>query len=307
MDPLSDVLSQLDAHSSFFAGLEAGGDWAIRFPAPDGIKFNAVIEGSCWLVVEDELPVLLLKGDCFLLSKRRPFTLASDLEIEPVESQEVYRDAKNGIARYQQRSGFFLIGGRFGFCEEARLLFDGLPAAIVVNGESDQACVLQWALLRLASELPSTLPGASLIVRQLGHMMLVHVLRLYLSSGQVHSPGWLMGLSDLKVNAAIQAIHAAPQRRWTVHELARVVGMSRSTLALRFKQKVGMGPLAYVLQWRMQLAGRELRKHQGSISSIGQSLGYDSDSAFSNAFKRVMACSPREYRERQSQVAGVVR
>jgi hypothetical protein len=139
MDPLSDVLSQLDAHSSFFTGLEAGGDWAIRFPAPDGIKFNAVIEGSCWLVVEEELPVLLLKGDCFLLSKRRPFMLASDLEIEPIESQEVYRDAENGIARYQQRTGFFLIGGRFGFCEEARLLFDGLPATIVVNGESDQA------------------------------------------------------------------------------------------------------------------------------------------------------------------------
>jgi AraC-like DNA-binding protein len=305
MDPLSDVLSQLDAHSSFFAGLEAGGEWAIRFPAPDGIKFNAIVEGSCWLAVEGEPPVLLRQGDCFLLSQRRPFMLASDLKVEAVESQEVYRDAKNGVARYRDRKGFFLIGGRFGFCEEARLLLDGLPATIVVNGESDQACVLQWALQRLSCELPSTLPGASLIVRQLGHMMLVHVLRLYLSSGQAHSASWLKGLADPKVNATIQAIHAEPQRRWTVHELARLVGTSRSTLALRFKQAVGMGPLAYVVQWRMQLAGRELRKRQGSISSIGQSLGYDSDSAFSNAFKRVMACSPREYRDRPPPGAGV--
>lgn len=306
MDPLSDVLSQLDAHTSFFTGLKAGGDWAIRFPAPDGIKFNALLEGSCWLVVEGEQPVLLRQGDCFLLSRRLPFILASDLVTEPVDSQEIYRDVQDGIASYRQQTGFFLIGGRFGFCEEARLLLDGLPASIVVNGESDQACVLQWALQRLACELPGSQPGASLIVRQLGHMMLVHVLRLYLLSGQADSAGWLTGLSDAKVNAAIQAIHAQPQRRWTVQALAREVGMSRSTLALRFKQKVGMGPLGYVLRWRMQLAGRELRRHRRSISSIGQSLGYDSDSAFSNAFKRVMACSPREYREQQVTGAGAV-
>lgn len=305
MDPLSDVLSQLDSHSSVFAGLQAGGEWSISFPAPEGIKFNAIIEGSCWLLVEGERPIELHRGDCFLLSKARPFILASDLSLEPVDSQQVYHDVRNGVARYRQGQGFFLIGGRFAYCDEARLLLDGLPAVVTINGQSDQACVLQWALQQLKSELPSTMPGSSLIVRQLGHLMLVQVLRLYLAATREHPPGWLAALSDPRINVAIQAIHAEPEQRWTVNLLARQVGMSRSTLALRFKQKLGMGPLAYVLRWRMQLASRELRRHQGSISSIAQALGYDSDSAFSNAFKRVMACSPREYRLRHAALASV--
>lgn len=298
MDPLSEVLSLLNTQSSFFAGLKAGGAWAIDFPPPDGIKFNAIVEGDCWLTVEGvEKPIRLQAGDCFLLSRRRAFSLRTDLALPAVEAETVYRDAVNGIAYHGCADAFFLIGGRFAFGEEAGLLFAGLPPIAVVRNGSDQASVLRWALQQLAHELTHPSPGSALVVRYLGHLMLVQVLRLYLAQEGDGTPSWLLALVDPRIGAVIQAIHAAPARRWTVEDLAGIANVSRSTLALRFKQKAGLAPLEYVLRWRMQLATRALRSTQVTISSIAQKLGYDSDSAFSNAFKRTMKCSPREYRE----------
>jgi AraC-like DNA-binding protein len=243
-------------------------------------------------------PVQLHAGDCFLLTESRPFTLASELSLIPVDALDVYRVTKQGIAHHGETTDFFLIGGRFTFRVEAKLLLGSLPPVVVVKGGSDQASVLHWALQQLAQELSTPSPGASLMTQHLGHMMLIQVLRRYLESPIDQPAGWLYALSDREINAAIEAVHLEPQRRWTVNDLALLAGVSRSTFALHFKRKVGLAPLEYVLRWRIQLATRALRSHDGSISSIAQSLGYESDSAFSNAFKRIMACSPQRYRER---------
>jgi len=299
MDPLSETLSLLNTHSSFFAGLKAGGDWAIDFPPPDGIKFNAIVEGTCWLMVEGvEQPIRLTAGDCFLLPRKRAFSLRSDLSFPAIHSDAIYRHAVNGIASCGTADEFFLIGGRFDFGEEARLLFDGLPPVAVIKSGSDQACVLNWALQRIAHELTSPALGNSIVVQHLGHIMLVQVLRMYLIQEGNTAPSWLLAISDPRIGATIQAIHADPARSWSVENLAKIAGVSRSTFALRFKQKSGVAPLEYVLRWRMQLATRLLKTNRTTISSIAQKLGYDSDSAFSHAFKRIMTCSPREYRER---------
>ena len=181
MDPLSEVLALLNTQSSFFAGLKAGGDWAIDFPAPDGIKFNAVVEGACWLSVEGVAQAIRLeRGDCFLLSRRRTFSLRSDPGLPAVPADQVYRHAVQGIARCGTADGFFLIGGRFAFGEAAGLLVDGLPPVAVVKSGSEQAAVLSWALRRLAHELAHASPGGAIVIQHLGHIMLVEMLRLYL-------------------------------------------------------------------------------------------------------------------------------
>jgi hypothetical protein len=161
MDLLSDVLSLLDTRSSYFAGLKAGGDWAIDFPPPDGIKFNAVIEGSCWLTVAGiDAPVQLHTGDCFLLAPGRAFTLASAPGLPATPALEVYRHAQQGVARHGEPAhDFFLIGGRFSFGDEAAILLDCLPPLLHVHGDTDQASVLHWALQRLAQELQATAPA----------------------------------------------------------------------------------------------------------------------------------------------------
>ncbi|MDR8052537.1 AraC family transcriptional regulator [Burkholderia cenocepacia] len=257
MDPLSEVLSLLETRDSFFTGLRAGGPWAVDLPPPDGIKFNAVVEGSCWLTVDGAgPPVRLRTGDCFL------------------------------------------IGGRFTYEEGMPLLLGSLPPVVVVRSDSEPAAVLRWSLQQLAREFGTSSPGGSLMVRHLGHMMLVQILRRYVDVGANGDAGWLAGFADPRVSAALAAIHAAPERRWTVDALAACCHVSRSTFALHFKRRLGFGPLEYVLRWRIQLAMRELRRSSASISAIAQRLGYDSDSAFGHAFKRIVGCSPRAYRHR---------
>ncbi|MGR4897394.1 AraC family transcriptional regulator [Stenotrophomonas sp. LARHCG68] len=303
MDPLSEVLSLLSNQNLFFGGLRAGGDWAIRFPAPDNIKFNAVVQGTCWLAVEGmNHPIRLEQGDCFLVSRGHPILIGSDLSLPAIDAEDLYRGAVNGIARHGDIEECFLIGGRFTFGDGADILLDSLPMVVIIKSDSDQAAVLQWTLQRLVCELSSPVLGSTSVAQHLGHLMLVQALRIHLAQDGGTTPSWLSALSEPRIGTVIQAIHSDPSKRWTLESLAKVAGVSRSTLALRFKQVAGLPPLEYVSRWRMQLAAQSLRSSQLTISSIAQTLGYESDSAFSNAFKRIMKCSPKNYRA--SQVAG---
>ncbi|QMV53849.1 AraC family transcriptional regulator [Ewingella americana] len=300
MDPLSDVLSQLNADKAYVVGLRTGGDWGMHLPPPGNIKFNAVVEGSCWLTVDGEpAPIHLQPGDCFILTRPRAFTLTSAIGMKTADAVALFRQSVKGMLQYGTETDFFMIGGRFNYGQEARLLLDSLPSVAVVNANTDSAPVLRWALELLVQEVSNPSPGGAMMVQQLGNIMLIQVLRQYLGIEQDSPAGWLYALSDPRVNAALEAMHAEPEKRWSVQQLADVAGVSRSTFALNFKQKVGFGPLEYLLRWRMQLASRRLAVGNVTVSAVAQSLGYDSDSAFSNAFKRVMLCSPREYRERQ--------
>jgi AraC-like DNA-binding protein len=123
-------------------------------------------------------------------------------------------------------------------------------------------------------------------------MIFVQVLRLYLDASR--DVGWLCALSDRHVGAALAAMHRLPARRWTVAALADEVGMSRSGFAARFGQLVGMGPIEYLTRWRMLLAGRGLARGE-PIGAVARSLGYDSESAFSTAFKREVGATPRRH------------
>src|SRR6202044_3411074 len=116
-----------------------------------------------------------------------------------------------------------------------------------------------------------------------------------LAEGLRGGVGWLFALADKQMSAAINSMHEDPAYRWTLQELAERSGMSRSTFALKFRQTVGESPTEYLTRWRMLLAGDKLANSTDPISVIALSLGYESESAFSTAFKRVMGCSPRQY------------
>lgn len=147
-------------------------------------------------------------------------------------------------------------------------------------------------------ELRKPEPGGSLVMQNLAHMMLVDALRLYLAEGPRGGVGWLFALADKQISAAMNAMHDDPAHRWTVQELATFVGMSRSTFALKFKDKVGTSPMDYLAQWRMLLAGDRLKNSKDPISVIAPSLGYESETSFSMAFKKIMGASPRRYGRR---------
>ena len=297
MDPLSDVLSLLKPRSYMCGGWDMGGDWSVKFCRHDGIKCYALVSGQCWLVVEGVAePVRVVAGDCFVLPSGRPFHLTSDLALTPVDFHAVIQLPLNGsIATLNGGGDCFGVGGHFAFeGGHANILLGVLPPIVHIRKESDKAAI-RWSLERMMEELRERQPGGFLVAQQLAYMILVQALRLHRAEGLRGGVGWLFALADKQMSAAIHSMHGDPAHRWTLHELAEGVGMSRSTFALKFKETVGTSPMEYLTRWRMLLAGDKLENSSDPISVIAGALGYESESAFSAAFKRVMGCSPRRY------------
>jgi AraC-like DNA-binding protein len=297
MDPLSDVLSLLKPRNYMSGGVDMGGEWSVRFGQHEGIKCYALVSGHCWLSVEGvPEPVRLEPGDCFLLPRGRPFVLASDPALTPVDAFSLFQFPLNGAIRTVNGGGdCFSVGGHFTLGgKHADILLGVLPPIVHLRKESDRA-TLRWSLERMGQELREPQPGGFLVAQQLANMILVQALRLHLAEGLSGGVGWLFALADKQISAAISAMHSDPTHRWTLQELAGLAGMSRSIFALRFKQTVGTSAMEYLTRWRMLLAGDRLVNSSDPISEIAPSLGYESESAFSTAFKRVMGCSPRQY------------
>lgn len=304
MDPLSEVLALMKPQVYVAGGFAVLGDMAIHFPKHQGIKCYAMLAGQCWLVVEGvPEPVLLHAGDCFLLPRGLPFRLATDLSLEPVS----YTDAFARLGMRSEAPGVsegarYIAGGHFALTgSHAEMLLHSLPPIVHIRRESDKAA-MRWSLERMREELRDPQPGGSLIAQQLAYMMLIQALRLHLADAANTDRGWLSALADKHMSIAIASMHNDPGYRWTLQSLAERVGMSRSVFALRFRETVGATPMEYLARWRMLLAADRLKNSSDGLSAIAQSLGYESQSAFGKAFRRVMGCSPRQYTRSTAQV-----
>lgn len=297
VDPLSDVLALLKPRNYMVGGFDVGGEWSVRFGWYEGVKCYALVSGQCWLAVEGVSgPVRLTAGDCFLLPTGRPFRLTSDLSLPSVDAHVLFRLPPNGAIRTVNGGGdCFGVGGFFAFAgKHAGILLGVLPPIVHIRKEADKAA-MRWSLEHMMQELRDPRPGSFLVAQQLAYMMLIQALRLHLAEGLQGGVGWLFALADRQMSAAIHAMHGDPAHSWTLQKLAERAGMSRSTFALKFKQTVGDSPMEYLTRWRMLLAGDKLTNSTDPISAIAQSLGYESESAFSTAFRRVMGCPPRRY------------
>jgi AraC-like DNA-binding protein len=296
VDPLSEVLALLKPKSYSAGGFGVDGETCVQWPKHAGIKCYAIVSGHCWLSVEGVAePVKLTAGDCFLLPRGLPFCLTTDLALKPVDFAVFLEAYKAGeLSREPEAGGRYLVGGHFVLSGgHAQILLKALPPIVHIRKESDKAA-MRWSLERMKEELRDPQPGGSLIAQQLAYMMLVQALRLHLADAR-GGVGWLFALADKQMGAAITYMHDHPGHAWTLQELAERVGMSRSIFALRFKETVGATPMEYLTRWRMLLAGDRLTNSDDSLSEIATSLGYESESAFGKAFRRVMGCSPRQY------------
>ena len=196
MDPLSDVISLLEPRSYLVGGFEAGGDWSIRFDPFNGIKCYAVTAGACWLAIEGAgEPVLLEKGDCFLLPRGWPFRVASDLTLPAEDWKRHFLGSRDGeLVKLNDSRGVTVLGGHFQLAgPQLEMLLGMLPPIVHLRRESERK-TLRWAFDRMGQELTEAKPGSFLIIQQLVYMIFVQALRLHLD--ERNGVGWLFALSD---------------------------------------------------------------------------------------------------------------
>lgn len=299
MDPLSEVIRQSQARSITVGATDVGGDIAIRFPAHAGAYLYCLESGECWLRVEGDIEATCLgAGDCVVLPSGRPFVLASDLNLRPLDAGVVFDDRPNGsVAAYNGGGRCLMFAAHFEFEPGfSRFLFSILDTVVCVKDPEAKA-TLREAIGRMIEELQRGRPGCEVVVDHLAHIALVKILQFHLSEVAHARSGWLYALADPRMGVAIAAMHDAPARRWTVASLASVAAMSRTAFATRFRATVGQAPMDYLTRLRMLMAAKRLAEPHARVSVVAQGLGYDSESSFSAAFKRVMGLPPRRHAE----------
>jgi len=258
-----------------------------------------IARGNCWLSVEGIAdPIPLTGGDCFLLSPENTYTLRDN----PRTRAKSFCDAgppDHGMIRYGGGgTPTTIISGWLSF-EKPTLKPIGqlLPKLILIKEEQARSLALHTTLQLLASEMSEQGPGSEVVANRLAEVLFIQSLRAHIAAGrETCKQGWLRAIFDPQIGSALKGIHENVNHPWTVELLAAKAGMSRSAFAARFKELLGQAPLEYVTEWRMQKAVQLLQERDKKLFDIARSVGYESDAAFSKAFKRVLGVTPGKHR-----------
>jgi AraC-like DNA-binding protein len=323
-DPLSDVLRSVRLTSALFFLWDVS--WPYASPVPEGrafaslilpgaqqvVSYHIVREGSCWGGVLGGPPHRLEAGDVLLIPHGDAYVIASSeelcgaarLELEPALA--FFRQMAAEPLSFEVAEGgggavhTHLICGFLG-CD--LLPFNpalaALPRLVRVRPRDEPtgdrlAALIEYAL----AEARQPSPGGRSVLLRLGELMFVEIVRRCLGDTHPEAPGWLSGLRDPLVGRALALLHERPSASWSVDTLAAEAGTSRSRLAENFTRLVGCPPMQYLAQWRIQLAARALADGADKVANIAREVGYDSEAAFSRAFKRFAGVSPSEWRRR---------
>lgn len=298
MDVIADVLSVASVRGTVAGTAEAGDGWGFAFDVSNPACFHAIGAGSAWLRHPGQAPLQLMTGDIVLLPRGGEHSLAGavDAPLVPFASLPMFDDKTFTVGEPPAVTRIH-CGHYHQDASCATPLFELLPDVVHVPAMSVAAPGLEASLQLLAYELGEPRLGRPTVLDRLIDIILVQVLRAWVDLNPLSiSTSWLRALSDPAVAAALEAMHADPARDWTVARLAEEGAVSRATLARRFTTLVGQPPKRYLASWRMDLAGRELRRTDASIESIANLVGYHSEFAFSRAFTRLRGTPPSHYR-----------
>lgn len=311
MDALSEILQAMEMRQVALGTLHLGAPWGFRqsdFSVPT--IFGLVSGPNCWLRLPNRTPVELAVGDVALLPTSTEVCLSSTPD-GPCENIGEVWDA-NHLPRFPWIEPLaplrcvwggdgpqtVLLGLAFQFLDGGPgALIEALPDLTLIRSAQGKFPWILPAVDFLARE-DAQVAGYTFTARLLAELMFVSILRHQITEEHVEArQGWLRGLTDPAVAASLQAIHASPSTDWTVRSLADTAGVSRTVLATRFAELVGVPPIQYLARWRMYLAARRLLNPKVNLSQIAFQLGYASDAAFRSMFRRYYGKSPSEYRD----------
>ena len=314
-DTLSEVLRAVRLKGAVFFAVEASAPWVAEAPAAceigphimpgveHVIEYHVITSGSCWGGIVDESPFRLETGDVIVFPQGDAHVMSSSPGMRGVPDQDwlpqeqvsrlpiAIKKGGGGPEHAEVICGFLGCDAR-----PFNPLLSNLPRVIhLAQGTTDDGLLKQFAKLAL-SESMAPRAGGDCVLARLSELLFIEVVRRYLSALPEGNVGWLAGLRDDAIGRALGKLHDRPSHGWTLDELARDVGMSRSVLAERFAYFVGVPPMQYLAQWRMQLAATLLSGTSMNLSEIAEQVGYGSETALSHAYKRWVGVSPAEWR-----------
>jgi AraC-like DNA-binding protein len=331
-DPLSDVLRSVRLRGAVFYAVTCGEAWVAEAPvstqiadavmpgAEHVLAYHLFIKGGGWAAIGATAPVRLScgdvvmfpRGDAHVLSsapgmRARPdddtswvFTTRRDPKPIPVAYQHGL--SRPGAAIPLEEASAAAVCGFIG-CDlrPYNPLIGALPRLLHLPAEA----VANWVapmMQQAVAESARRRPGSAAVLEQLSEMVFVDAARRYLESLPAGASGWLAALRDRHVGRAIGLLHERPAEPWTLDELGRQVGLSRSALHEHFVALVGQPPMQYLANWRMQRGARLLRECSATVASIAQEVGYESEASFARAFKRLVGQPPAAWRRAQRAV-----
>jgi AraC-like DNA-binding protein len=317
VDPLSDVLRAVRLTGAYFYVVEGAPGWSVATsPArelapqilPDAehlVPYHVLSEGACWGGLHGEPRVHMQPGDVLMFPRGDAHVMSSQPRdvVAPALETRAPGPYPSTVRVGSGQHDTVLMSGFLG-CDVGPFnpLLAALPRMLhLPNIGGGWLSTLPEQVLR---EWRNPKPGSATVLTRLAEVMFIEVLRQHIATIGIEQRGWLAGLRDPLVGAVLSALHARPAHPWTLHELASEVAASRSVLAERFGEVVGMPPIQYLMHWRLQLAADQLRRTRAKVSAIAAKVGYNSEAAFSRAFKRATGLSPGAYRTRQQQADG---
>lgn len=299
MDPFDEVLGQMHVGSSLYAQFVLRTPWGMRLSTGDQARLIVVARGKCWLRWDGSTtPVALDTGACLIIKPDVSFALMDAPERKAGACQALL-PAHDGCVIEHGGDGELteLFAGRFSFdAVAAEPLVAPMPPLVHVPLGKEHAELVLATLALMGKERNHGGLGAGFVVDRLTDALFVQAMRALFSEGCAFAPGWVTALGDRRVSKAIRAVHADLARPWTVAEMAREAGVSRSTFAAAFAAVVGESPLDYLTNWRIYRARVLLSSSDKSLAEIANDVGYDSDTALSRAFKRKVGVPPGTFR-----------
>jgi AraC-like DNA-binding protein len=314
MDALSDVLRVMRLKGGVFLHGDFSDPWCLGVSiAPDSctpylgpsahlIAYHYVLEGAMRVRMRDGVDLDVEAGQSVLFPRNDPHLLGSDPGLEPVPGEQVVQSpAHGGLSRIVLGGGGTTTRIICGFLgsEDVRgnPVIAALPAALRLDVRHDVAA--EWvrqSFRYAAEEIAAGRPGSETVMAKLSELLLVEAIRRYVETLPEEATGWFAGLRDPFLARAIARLHADVAAPWTVEELGRQVGLSRSALGDRFTRLLGVAPMQYLAAWRIQVAAHELLASGKSIAQVAQQVGYESEASFTRAFKRELGQPPATWR-----------
>lgn len=301
MDTLSFLLDDIHLAGVEFRYVHARSPWGFAFSAKGLACFHLVLSGRALLQVAGEPDITLEAGDMAIVTSGRDHAVR-DVRHSPAGELDNLAPAITGHGRERINLGglgesTYLLSARFSFdAEMARPLLSALPAALVLRGVNEQPPEWMRIGLEFLAQEAEERPGRQTIINHVGDILFCECVRDYVESLPEGSNSWLRALKDPALSPVLSAMHQHPERSWSVPELAQLAHLSRSAFADRFGQVMGKPPLTYLAEHRMRLAVWQLTHTRQPVCRIAEMVGYSSETAFSQAFKRVYGSSPSHFR-----------